>query len=210
MSQKKDIIAFGATGQGGPSCQADSSPVRSLLTKPIELLNEREFRERFSIPNGVSVQLVEGGVSSTEKAGDNAMYFTKEQFNVGLRLPLPSLFKQFLHYIRISPVLLDLNVILVLMGCNTLDMLFHLDLSLLEVLFVYIIKKGKNDIFNLSASIPSFQLVIGFPNSIKGAAKGHVLVKGPWVGLMEHREKEFVPNQSMRVLGGTAFSPTIV
>lgn len=155
MSQKKDIIPSGAIGQGGPSCRADSSPARSLLTKPIELLNEREFRERFSIPNGVSVQLVEGGAGSTEKAGDNAMYFTKEQFNVGLRLPLPSFFKQFLHYTRISPALLDLNVILVLMGCSTLDMLFHLDLSLLEVLFVYTIKKGKNDIFNLSASIPS-------------------------------------------------------
>lgn len=96
------------------------------------------------------------------------------------------------------------------MGCSILDMLFHLDLSLLEVLFVYTIKKGKNNIFNLSASIPSVQLVIGLPNSIKGAAKGHVLVKGPWAGLMEHREKEFVPNQSMRVLGGNAFSPTIV
>lgn len=210
MSQKKDIIASDATGQGGLSCRADSSPARSLLTKQIELLNEREFRERFSIPNGVSVQLVEGGTSSTKKAGDNAMYFTKEQFNVGLHLPLPSLFKQFLHYTRISLALLDLNVILVLMGCNTLDMLFHLDLSLLEVLFVYTIKKGKNDIFNLSASIPSVQLVIGLPNSIKRAAKGHVLVKGPWAGLMEHRKKEFVPNQSMRVLGGNAFSSTIV
>lgn len=155
MSQKKCIIASGATGQSGPSCRADSSPARSLLTKPIELLNEREFRERFSIPNGVSVQLVEGGAGSIEKAGDNAMYFTKEQFNVGLRLPLPSLFKQFFYYTRIPPALLDLNVILVLMGCSILDMLFHLDLSLLEVLFVYTIKKGKNDIFNLSASIPS-------------------------------------------------------
>lgn len=89
-------------------------------------------------------------------------------------------------------------------------MLFHLDLSLLEVLFIYTIKKGKNDIFNLFASIPSLQLVTGLLDSIKGAAKGHVLVKGPWAGLMEHREKKFVLNQSMRVPGGNAFSLTIV
>lgn len=64
-------------------------------------------------------------------------------------------------------------MIRVLMGRSVLDMLFHLDLSLLEVLFVYSIKKGKNDIFNLSATISSLQLVIGLLDSIKGAARGH-------------------------------------
>ena len=65
------------------------------------------------------------------------------------------------------------------MGCSVLDMLFSLDLSLLEVLFVYSIKKAKNDIFSLAASIPSLQLVTGLLDSTKGAARGHVLVKGP-------------------------------
>lgn len=84
-------------------------------------------------------------------------------------------------------------MIRVLMGCSILDVLFHLDLSLLEVLFVYTIKKGKNNIFSLSASIPLLQLVTSLPDSIKGAVKGNVLVKGLWAGLVEHREKEFVP-----------------
>ena len=98
---------------------------------------------------------------------------------MGLRFPLPSLFKQFLNYTKIPPALIHPNVVRVLMGCSVLDMLFSLDLSLLEVLFVYSIKKANNDIFSLAASIPSLQLVTGLLDSTKGAARGHVLVKGP-------------------------------
>ena len=43
----------------------------------------------------------------------------------------------------------------VLMGYNILSMLFNLDLSLLEVLFIYSIKKVKNDICSFVASLPS-------------------------------------------------------
>lgn len=78
-------------------------------------------------------------------------------------------------------------------------MLFSLDLSLLEILFVYTIKKVKHDIFSLVANIPSLQLVTGLPDSTTRAAKGHVLVKGPWAGLVLHREKEFAPNQSLKI-----------
>lgn len=101
------------------------------------------FRDHFFFSNGVSFQLVEGGAVSIEKYEDHAMYFTKEQFNAGLRFLLPYLFKQFLHYTKNPSALLHPNVVRVLMGCNILDMLFHLNLSLLEVLFVYTIKKGK-------------------------------------------------------------------
>ena len=80
---------------------------------------------------------------STKKAGYNAIYFTKEQFNAGLRFPLPSLFKQFLHYTQIPPTYIHPNIVRVLMGCSILNMLFNLDLSLLEVLFVYTLKNGK-------------------------------------------------------------------
>ena len=83
------------------------------------------------------------------------------------------------------------------MGCIILDMLFRLDFSLLEVLFIYTIKKSKKDIFNLFAHIPSLQLVTDLPNSNKGRAKGHVLVWGPWDGLVEHSERDFRPNFSL-------------
>ena len=87
------------------------------------------------------------------------------------------------------------------MGCIVLNMLFHLDFSLLEVFFIYTIKKGKKDIFNMLAHIPSLQLVTGLPDSNKGGAKGHVLVRGALVGLMEHPERYFSPNHSLKIPG---------
>ena len=68
------------------------------------------------------------------------MYFTNEQFVIGFHLPISSLFKKFLHFTQIPPVFLHPNVVRVLMGCSVLDMFFQLELSLLEVLFVYTIK----------------------------------------------------------------------
>ena len=41
------------------------------------------------------------------------------------------------------------------MRCSILNMLFHLDLSLLEVLFVFTIKNGKTNIFSMFAHILS-------------------------------------------------------
>ena len=82
-------------------------------------------------------------------------------------------------------------------------MLFNLDLSLLEVLFIYSIKKVKNDIFSFVTSLSSLQLMTSLPNSTKGAAKGHVLVKGLWAGLAVHPDRPFAPNQSLKVPGMT-------
>ena len=171
--------------------------------KVVDKLNVREFRERFCIPNGVLVELMDGEVMTTEKSEDNAIFFTKEQFNAGLRFPLPSLFKEFLHFTQIPPSYIHPNMVRVLMGCSILSMLFNLDLSLLEVFFVYSLKKGKNDIFNMVAHLPSLQLVIELPDLMKGGAKGHVLVWGAWARLLEHLERPFSPNRSL-VLPGKA------
>ena len=87
------------------------------------------------------------------------------------------------------------------MGCSVLSLLFNLDLSLLEVLFVYSLKKGKNDIFSMATHLPSLQLVTELPVSTKGGAKGHVLVRGAWAGLLEHSERPFSPNHSLELQG---------
>ena len=149
----------------------------------------------------VSVQLVDGEAVSTKKAADKAIYFSKEQFNAGLRFPLPSLFKEFLHFTQILPTYVHPNIVQVLMGCSILNMLFNLDLSLLKFLFVYTIKKGKTDLFSLFAHISSLQLVTNLPDSNKGGAKGHVLVKGLWAGLSEHPENGVFPQSFIDALG---------
>ena len=92
---------------------------------------------------------------------------------------MPSLFKQFLHFTKIPLAFLHSNVVQVLMGCSVLDMLYHLDLSLLDVIFICIVKLSWNERFSLSAHIPSLQLVTVLPYSNKGRVKGHILVSGP-------------------------------
>ena len=173
MPAKKDVALSSATGQSGKGAFGEVHAEKSM-----DKLNVREFCERFCILNGMSVQLVDGEAVSTEKSADNAIYFTKKQFNVGFWFPLPSLFKEFLHFTQIPPAYIRPNMVRVLMGCSILSMLFNLDLSLLEVLFIYSIKKGKNDIFSLAAGQPSLQLVTDLSDSTKGGAKGHVLVRG--------------------------------
>ena len=68
------------------------------------------------------------------------------------------------------------------MGCSVLDMLFYLDFSLLEVLFIYTIKMSPKERFNLFAHILSFQFVTNLPDSSKGWVKGYVLVSDPLSG----------------------------
>ena len=188
MSANKEATSSSSSGQSGKNASRDVHAEKS-----VDKLNVREFREHFCIPNGVFVELTDGEVVTIEKSEDNAIFFTKEQFNVGLRFPLPSLFKEFLHFTQIPPAYIHPNMVQVLMGCNVLSVLFDLDLSLLEVLFVYSIKKGKNDIHNFVASLPSLQLVTSLPDSTKGAARGHVLVKGLWAGLTVHPDRQFAP-----------------
>ena len=172
--------------------------VGDVHEKPTDKLSVKEFRDRFCIPNGVIVEFLNEGedVVSTEKAEGRAITFSKEHFNAGLRFPLPALFKEFLHFSQIPPAFIHPNIVRVLMGCNIINMLFNLDLTLLEVLFVYSLKKEKNDIFSMSAHLPSLQLVTELPDSTKGGAKGHVVVWGAWARLLQRPGRPFSPNYS--------------
>ena len=123
MSTNKDAASSSAAGQSSKDAFEEVSTEKS-----VDKLNVREFCECFCIPNGLSVQLVDGEAVSTEEFADNAIYFTKEQFNA--RFPLPSLFKEFLHFTQIPPAYIHPNMVRVLMGCSILSMLFNLDLSL--------------------------------------------------------------------------------
>ena len=135
------------------------------------------------------------------KLKKNAIIFTNEQFNAGLWFPLPALFKEFLHFTKIPPAFIHPNIILVLMGCSIINMLYNLDLTLLEVFFVYSLKKAKTDIFSMSAHLPSLQLVTELPDSTKGGAKGHVSVRGAWAGSSGRPGRPFAPNYSLEIPG---------
>ncbi|RVX14160.1 hypothetical protein CK203_011366 [Vitis vinifera] len=110
---------------------ARASDVREKATDKLDV---KEFRDRFCIPNGVIVELLndEEVPALTEKFEKNTIIFSKEQFNAGLRFPLPALFKEFLHFTQIPPAFIHPNIVRVLMGCSIISMLYNLDLTLLE------------------------------------------------------------------------------
>lgn len=118
-------------------------------------LSEQEFCARFYIFDSIFIQLADREALSIDKLPHNMVYFTKEQFAVGLRLPILSLVKQFLHFSKIPPAFIHPNIIQILMGCSVLDAPYQLDLSLLKVSFVYIIKMSPKEHFSLWAHIPS-------------------------------------------------------
>lgn len=60
-----------------------------------------------------------------------------------------------------------------------------------------LIKMSGKVIFSLFAQIPSLQLVTGLSNSNKTGARGHVLVQGPWDGLVEH--PDFRPRHTLSI-----------
>lgn len=79
----------------------DTGANRLGSERPIDLLSKQEFRARFSIPDSVSILLVDGEPLTSDKQSHNAMHFCKEQFNASLCFPFPSIFKQFLHFTKI-------------------------------------------------------------------------------------------------------------
>ena len=124
---------------------ASSARVGDAHEKSTDNLSVKEFEDRFCIPNSVIVDFVNGkDAMSTKKAEKNVIIFTKEQFNAGLRFPLPALFKEFLHFTQIPPAYIHPNIVRVLMGCSIINMLYNLDLTMLEVFFCLLAEEGKN------------------------------------------------------------------
>ena len=66
------------------------------------------------------------------------------------------------------------------MGCSVMNSLYQLDISLVEICFIYTLKLGTGGCLLMSAHSPRLQFVFSLLDSPKMEAKGVVLVKGPW------------------------------
>ncbi|RVW76740.1 hypothetical protein CK203_047555 [Vitis vinifera] len=89
-----------------------TSRASEVHEKVTDKLDAKEFRERFCIPNSVAIELLNGRVLvPTDKSEERTIIFSKEQFNAGLRFPLPALFKEFLHFTQIPPVFIHPNIV---------------------------------------------------------------------------------------------------
>ena len=99
-----------------------------------------ELRSYCQIHGNIDIEFSDGLTESTIGERDGAVYFTREQLAARLRFPISSLIKQFLHLSRPPPALIHPNVIRILTGCSVLNLLFQLDISLVEVFFIYTLK----------------------------------------------------------------------
>ena len=71
----------------GPSRESPSA--RSLVSS----ISMEELRSFCRVPNGINLELSDGLAISTVEEADNAIYFTREQFVVGLLFLVLSLVK---------------------------------------------------------------------------------------------------------------------
>ena len=110
------------------------------------------------VPIAVRLEVSDGMTALTIGGADNAIYFTREQFVVGLRFPIPSLVKQFLHFTRAPPALIYLHVFRILMGCSVLNFIYQLDISLVEICFIHTLKLGIRGRLSMSAHNPCCNL----------------------------------------------------
>ena len=120
----------------GPS--RDTPSASSLISS----LSMKELRSYYQIPSNIDFELPDGPTESTVNEEDSVVYFTQEQLAPGLRFPISSFVKQFIHFSKACPTLIHPNVIRILTGCSVLNLLYQLDILLVEVCFIYTLKLG--------------------------------------------------------------------
>ena len=153
------------------------SPTTSSLVAAMSI---EELRSFYQVPDDISLKLSDGAAVSTIGGVDNVVYFTREQFVAGLHFPISSLVKPFLHFTRAPLTLIHPNIFRILMGCSVLNFLYQLDISLVEIFFIYTLKLRIRGRLSMSAHSPRLQFVTGLPDSLKTEVKGVVLVRWSW------------------------------
>ena len=124
---------------------------RPSTSSIISSLSMEELRAYCEILDDIDVMLSDGLAQNIVGGEDNAVFFTREQLAVGIRFPVPSLVKQFLHFTKAPPALVHPNVIRILTGCCVLNLLYQLDLSLVEVCFAYTLRVAQGGRMSMSA-----------------------------------------------------------
>ena len=156
------------------------TPRETPTTSNVVVMFTEELRLYSLVPAEISLEVLDGPTTSTVGEADNAIYFTREQFAAGLRFLIPSVVKHFIHFTQAPPALVHLNVFWILRGCSVLNSVYQLDISLVEICFIYNLKLGIGGRLSMSAHSPRLQFVTGFLDSPKMEAKRVILVRGPW------------------------------
>ena len=145
MRGQEETSTSQARCRRGPSQDAPS--VNSLISS----LSMEELRSYCRIPNNINFELSNCQAEPTIDEEDSVVYFTREQLAARICFPISSLVKQFLHFSRAPPALIHPYVIRILIGCSVLNLLYQLDISLVEVCFIYTLKLGHGGWLSMSA-----------------------------------------------------------
>ena len=138
-----------------------------------------ELRTYCEVPDNIDLRLMEKPDESTLGGEHNSMFFSREQIAVGLRFLVSALVKQLLHFTRAPSALIYPNTIRILTSCSMLNLLYQLDLSLVEICFIYALKVGQGSRLSMSVRSRRLQIVNGLPDWLKTEAKGALLVRRP-------------------------------
>ena len=149
-----------------------SNVVASLMMEEIKVYCE--------VPNNIDLRLMERADDSMMGGEHNGVFFTREHLAAGLRFPVPTIVKQFLHFIRAPLALIHPYVIRILIGSCVLNHLYQLDLTLVELFIIYFLNVGSGGRMYMSVLSQLLQIVNGLPDSPKTEVKGALLVRGPW------------------------------
>ena len=162
---------------GHPGGRPRAKPSASNI---IASMTMEELKVYYEVPSNIDLRLMEGADESTLNGEHNGVFFTREHLASGLRFPVLAIVKQFLHFTRAPPALIHPNVIRILVGCCVLNHLYQLDLTLVELLIIYMLNIGSGGWMSMSVLSPRFQIVNGLPDLPKTKAKRALLVRGPW------------------------------
>ena len=99
-----------------------------------------ELRVYCDVPTNIDLKIIKELNDSTMGGEHNAVFFTREHLVAGLRFLVPAIVKQFLHFTKASPTLIHPNTIRILIGCSVLNLLYQLNLLLIEICFTYFLK----------------------------------------------------------------------
>ena len=174
------------------------SPIVSSL---VDSMSVEKLRSFCRVPDDISLELSNRLAFSTVRQADNVVYFTQEQFTARLRFPISLLVKQLLHITWAPPALIHPNFFRILICCSALNFLYQLDISLVEICFIYTLKLGTGGYLSMSSHSHRLQFVTRLPDSPKTEAKGVVLVRGSWYKTPGSLGLPFDANQSLMFPG---------
>ena len=117
-------------------------------------LTIEELKAYCDVPDNIDLKLMDRADESTLDGEHNGVFFTPKHLAVGLRFPMPTIVKKFLHFTREPPTLVYPNVIRILIAYCVLNHLYQLDLSLVELCIIYFLRIGQGGRMSMSVISP--------------------------------------------------------